>query len=61
MDNIAKLCVGDVSPNGIVSIIDEDRCPSDPLWIKLIGIGSKEYICVIKSKPSVNPVLQGSS
>ena len=25
MDNIAKLCVGDVSPNGIVSIIDEDR------------------------------------
>ncbi len=25
MDNIAKLCIGDVSPNGIVSIIDEDR------------------------------------
>ena len=25
MDDIAKLCVGDVSPNGIVSIIDEDR------------------------------------
>ena len=27
MDDIAKLCVGDVSPNGIVSIIDEDLSP----------------------------------